>query len=87
MKHEQTISLALLVLTTGCEEHKISKGVVVDKMMTPTRMSFIVGHQATVPIIHPATYRVSVKDNGIIETFWVDELQYSSVCVGDSIKF
>lgn len=80
--------LALLAVTlTGCEEHKISKGVVVDKSMTPTYTSFIFNGKFMIPLVHPASYRVSVKDKGLVETFYVNEDKYSNLHVGDSISF
>ena len=89
MKTKLTLPLlALLALTlTGCAEHKISKGVVVDKSMTPTYTSFIFNGKFMIPIVHPASYRVSVKDKGFVETFYVNEDQYSTLRVGDSISF
>lgn len=78
--------LALLALTLpGCVEHKIDKGVVVDKSMTPAYTSFISNGKFIIPIVHPAVYRLSVRDNGIIETFNVDEHKYLSLCIGDSV--
>lgn len=79
--------LALLALTlTGCVEHKIDKGVVVDKSRTPAYTSFIYNDEfIIIPIVHHAVYRLSVRDNGITETFNVDEHKYSSLCIGDSV--
>lgn len=86
MKTKLTIILALLALAlAGCEEHKINKGVVVDKSMTPAYTSFIYSGKVMIPIIHRPYYRVGVRDNGIIETFSVNEETYSALCVGDSV--
>lgn len=88
MKTKLSLIVALLALTLiGCKEHNISKGVVVDKSMTPPYMQIISTGKFSVPITHPATYRLSVRDNNIVETFRVDAQKYSSVCVGDSIRF
>lgn len=88
MKKLTLTLLSLLALTlTGCAEHKISKGVVVNKSMTPVYTSFIFNGKVMIPIVHPASYRVSVKDKGIVETFYVNEDKYSTLRVGDSISF
>ena len=83
-----TILLFLCALAlTGCVKHKIDKGEVVDKSMTPAYMSFTYIDKVMVPIIHQPVYRVSVRDKGILETFHVNAETYSSLCVGDSIWF
>lgn len=82
------LALCAIVLTlTGCEGHKIDKGVVVDKSMTPTYTSFIHNGKFMIPIVHHASYCVSVEDKGIVETFYVNEDKYSTLRVGDSISF
>lgn len=88
MKKPTLTLLALLALTlTGCEGNKIDKGVVVNKSMTPTYTSFISNGEFMIPIVHPASYRVSVEDKGVVETFYVNEDKYSTLRVGDSISF
>mgnify|MGYP001634387256 CR=1 FL=1 len=79
---------AVLALTlTGCEEHRIHGGVVVDKSMTRPYPSVIRTGKVTTVLWHPATYRLCLKDSGTIETFYVEADVYASVTVGDSIRF
>lgn len=88
MKELALSILAMLALTlTGCERHKINEGVVVDMSMTPTYTSFIHNGKFMIPIVYPASYRVSVKDKDIVETFHVSEDKYLTLRVGDSISF
>lgn len=75
------------LISTGCKEHKIDKGIVVDKSMTTAYMTFVSVHSVLVPITFPANYYVTVKDKAITETFQVEEQEYASICVGDSIWF
>lgn len=88
MNKTKLLILALYaIVLTGCEGHKIDKDVVVDKSMTPTYTSFIHNGKFMIPIVHHASYRVSVEDKGIVGTFYVNEDKYSTLRVGDSISF
>lgn len=80
-------SVLFSLILVGCEKHKISRGIVVDKNMSPAYVSLIFNGKITVPVAHPATYRLSVKNNEITELFYVNEQKYSSVIVGDSVYF
>ena len=56
-------------------------------MSKKSLLAMISTGKTTIPIVHHATYRLSVRDNGMIETFNVDEPKYLSLCIGDSVHF
>lgn len=90
MKKPTLTLLALLALTlAGCGKHKIDKGVVVDKSMAPERtvVQYNAALKMPITMLRPASYCITVRDSGIIESFKVDETSYNAVSIGDSIWF
>ncbi len=77
------------VALTGCVKHKIDKGVVVDKSMTPeqTIVQYNAALKMPITMLRPASYCITVRDSGIIEVFNVDKTSYNAVSAGDSIWF
>lgn len=83
------IFVFFVFMLTGCNWHKIDRGVVLEKRITPEHTVYLYNAALKMPMPHrvPASYQLIARDGDIIETFNVSEKVYYSVSVGDSLKF
>ena len=72
-------------------EHKINKGIVINKTYVPTKTSVVMvstGKTVT-PItqVYPSHFILTIKDNDIKEDFIVSSETYKLYSINDSIYF
>lgn len=76
-------AMASLFLT-GC--HKIDSGVVVGKHIVPPRTTYVKIGNIMCPVTGGETYKVVLRNGDITESFCVQEAEYYSVEIGDTLK-
>lgn len=80
--------LVCILLFVGCQ-HKIDRGVVVEKLYSPSRTTYTfikVGNVfSPMPIIQPESWSIRVEDNGIREVFNIDNHEWETLHIGDSV--
>lgn len=80
--------LVCILLFVGCQ-HKIDRGVVVEKLHSPSRTTYTyikVGNVfCPMPITQPESWSIRVEDNGIREVFNIDSHEWETLHIGDSV--
>ncbi|HES9049744.1 TPA: hypothetical protein VPG36_001011 [Streptococcus pyogenes] len=80
-----TVLFLMLISLSGC--HKLDKGIVIDKYIDHSYVTYIYTGKAMIPVFHPEEYLIKIKgeiDNKETkETFSLKKSEWENIKIGD----